>query len=155
MSASPLPSAPRPGDVRVGDRERAEAADRLSAHAAAGRLDFDELDTRLERAQAAVFERELRALEADLPGAAPGRAPRRSSAFAPGASPAPLVRGFAAGARPAVAAPAAAALVVALVAVAVLATAAVGHPVVPPLVAAFLLWRFAHRSGPRPRRSLP
>jgi hypothetical protein len=59
-------------DVRVGDRERSEAADRLAAHAAAGRLTVEELAQRLERAHAAVFARELAALEADLP-MQPGR----------------------------------------------------------------------------------
>jgi hypothetical protein len=39
--------------VRIGDRERANAAERLSAHHAAGRLTLDELETRIERATAA------------------------------------------------------------------------------------------------------
>src|ERR1700754_761912 len=55
----------RRGDLRA--RDRAQAAERLSAHAAAGRLDVDELETRLERVNAAVHLRELRAVEADLP----------------------------------------------------------------------------------------
>jgi hypothetical protein len=66
-------------DVRVGDRERSEAADRLAAHAAAGRLTVEELAQRLERAHAAVFARELAALEADLP-MQPGRHERGGTA---------------------------------------------------------------------------
>jgi hypothetical protein len=51
---------------RVGDEERAAVADRLAAHAAAGRLTLDELEQRVERANAAVHAHELRALLADL-----------------------------------------------------------------------------------------
>ena|SRR5689334_17683383 len=102
-----------PGSVRVGDRERTEAAERLSAHAAAGRLDVDELEERLERANAAVYAHELAALEADLPGP---RAPR-------GAWPSPLVVPFAAA-------------LVASVALSI----AVGHPVFPFFFLVALLW---------------
>jgi hypothetical protein len=56
-----------PDALRVGDRERAEAADRLSAHAAAGRLSIDELEQRLEAVHSAVLARDLHAVEADLP----------------------------------------------------------------------------------------
>jgi uncharacterized protein DUF1707 len=126
-------SAARRGDLRVGDRERAEAAERLSAHAAAGRLDVEELEARLDRAQAAVLARDLHALEADLPApAAPAPRPARR--------------------RPAPAIPP---LVAALVVVAVLATVAVGHPVIPPLIAAFALWRFGGGFRPLARPSLP
>ena len=106
--------------LRIGDRERAATAERLTAHAADGRLSVEELESRLERAHAAVFDDELRAVEADLPSAAPAargatRGPRRPSSRS-------LVLG-------------------AIAAVAL--TAVVGHPFFPPLVAAFLLWRFA------------
>lgn len=116
-----------PHDLRIGDHERTEAGERLSAHAAAGRLSMDELEQRLERVQSAVFARDLVALEADLPG--------------------PSVR------RPASqqGVPAAA---IALLVAAVLATVVVGHPVVPLFIGAVLLWR-ARRRGPQRRLALP
>jgi len=116
--------------VRIGDAERAEAAERLSAHAAAGRLTFEELEQRLERVYGAVHARELAAVEADLPGRAPRRAPRPRR-------------------------PAGAGAVGALLA-AVVATVLTGHPVVPLFVAAVLLWRADHRPAfPTAQRSLP
>jgi hypothetical protein len=41
-------------DLRIGDSDREAATKRLSDHAAAGRLDVDELERRLERVNAAV-----------------------------------------------------------------------------------------------------
>jgi hypothetical protein len=103
-----------PTDLRVGDRERAAAADRLSAHHAAGRLTVEELERRLERVSAAVFDHDLRAVEADLPPLAastPRTWPRIPFAAA-------------------------------LIALGVAASVAVGHPIAPLfLLAAFLLWR--------------
>jgi hypothetical protein len=100
-------------DLRIGDRERADAVERLSAHAAAGRLGVEELERRIERAQAAVFDRDLRALEADLPGRAPTRRPRTRPGVPPAAI-AALVAGIA-------------------------LTALIGHPVVPLFVLALVL----------------
>jgi hypothetical protein len=101
-------------DLRVGDRERAAAAERLSAHHAAGRLSVDELERRLERAGAAVFAHDLYAVEADLPPVA--AAVPRAWSWLPVAA--------------------------ALVALGVAASVAAGHPVAPLfLVAIFLLWR--------------
>jgi hypothetical protein len=105
-----------PQDVRVGDAERSAAADRLSQHAADGRLTVEELEQRLEAVNAAVYARDLTALERDLPGPAPRR-PRQLAPFAP--------------------------MLVALVALCVAASLAVGHPFPLPLFVAFLLWRFA------------
>jgi Flp pilus assembly protein TadB len=113
--------------IRVGDRERADAAERLSAHAAAGRLTIEELEERLERAERAVVASDLRALETDLP------------------APAPAVRS-----RPAWS-PSLAALVLACVAATVLVSLAVGHPFPPVLLVALLLWRV----GWRPYRYAP
>ena len=122
-----MPTDDHPRDAfRIGDRERSDAADRLAAHAAAGRLSVDELEARLERVHRAVLVRDLRAIEADLPGSA-----RR---------PLPV--------------PPIAALPLACLAAAVLLTVAVGHPVLPLFAAALLLWRFGH-CLPTPRRSLP
>jgi hypothetical protein len=118
---TPRAEQPVPDRVRIGDRERAEAADRLAAHAAAGRLTLDELEQRLEQVHAAVHARDLAAVEADLP--VPARAPR------PMRRPAPHVP---------------VALLVLLVAV--LASVAVGHPIAPPFIAALLVWRAARRS---------
>ena len=107
--------------IRIGDRERAETADRLSAHTAAGRLTLDELEARLEQVHAAVHAADLAVVVADLPAPAPRSRPAR---------------------RPAPQLPVA--LVVLLVAV--LLSAAVAHPIAPPFIAAFLLWRVARRS---------
>lgn len=54
-------------DLRVSDADRERAAAALSAHYAAGRLDDQELDERLNAAYAARTESQLRALSADLP----------------------------------------------------------------------------------------
>ncbi len=105
-----------PQELRVGDRERAAAAERLSAHHAAGRLSVDELEQRLERANAAVFAHELDELEDDLPRRTPGPPPPRVWPALP----------------------------FALIALGVAGSVAVGHPLVPLFViAAFLLWRRA------------
>lgn len=115
-------------DLRVGDRERAEAAESLSAHAAAGRLGIEELERRLERAHAAVYGRDLSALLADLPSAS---ARRRVAPRLP----------VAALAAPLLAAP----LLAAALALSVLA----GHPIVPLfLLAGVLLWRAVRRPYP-------
>src|SRR6478736_3660113 len=90
-----------------------------AAHAADGRLSVEELESRLERAHGAVYDDELRAVEVDLPSAA--RPARRDPWPAP-----PFVALLLLGAIAAVA-----------------LTAVVGHPFFPPLVAAFVLWRFA------------
>lgn len=119
------------GDVRIGDRERDQAADRLAAHAAAGRLSVEELEQRLDQVSAAVFSSDLRELAADLPGPRSRPRPRRS--------------------RGAIALPFTLALV------ALIATALVGHPVVPLFIVAVLTWRVSaerHRLLPRPERSL-
>jgi hypothetical protein len=116
------PDADQPaGRLRIGDRERAEAADRLSAHAAAGRLTLDELDQRLDAVHAAVHAGDLAAVEADLPAPARSRRPARG--------PAPRVP-----------------MVLVLLLVAVVLSVAVGHPVAPPFIAALLVWRAVRRS---------
>jgi hypothetical protein len=53
--------------VRVGDREREETADALREHAAAGRLEPDELEERLEAAYRARTQVDLDRLTHDLP----------------------------------------------------------------------------------------
>ena len=125
MDRSPIPSSAH-RDLRVGDAERAAAADRLSAHAAAGRLSLDELEQRSAVAQRAVFARELVALEADLPVPAARRPPRRrpSAPFPP-------------------------AVFVALTALFVLMSVAAGHPVGFPVLLALLAWRLAATGAPR------
>src|SRR3954447_18487306 len=75
MSSSPQRST---RTTRIGDRERELAAERLSAHAAAGRLTVDELESRLERVNVAVYDRDLAAVEADLPVASRPRRPQRA-----------------------------------------------------------------------------
>jgi hypothetical protein len=114
--------------IRVGDRERTAAAERLAAHAAAGRLTVEELEERLDRAGRANVASDLRALEADLPE--PATRPARPRPRAP-----------------------LAAWALACLAAAVLATVLVGHPFPPLLLAAALLWRAGARRGPvAPRR---
>jgi Domain of unknown function (DUF1707) len=106
----------RRGDLRASDRDRAEAAERLSAHAAAGRLDVDELEARLEHVNAAVHVRDLRALEADLPALAAGLP--RTWPWLP--------------------------FSFALIAVGIAGSIAVGHPLVPLFAFAFFVfWRRA------------
>jgi Domain of unknown function (DUF1707) len=80
---------PEPYDVRTSDGEREAVVEALRGHAAAGRLDADELELRLERAYAARLRADLVPLVADLP-APPrpsppvrGRAPFVLPDFAP------------------------------------------------------------------------
>lgn len=116
-----------PDFVRVGDREREATAERLTAHAAAGRLTVEELEERLEGAQTARVARDLHVLEADLPGPPRERRPappRWDTAVMP-------------------------VVLVVLVAAAVALSLAAGHPVPPLFIGPFLLWRVAgRRRGP-------
>jgi hypothetical protein len=107
--------------TRIGDREREAVADRLSAHAAAGRLSVDELELRLERAQRAVYDTDLEQLERDLPG-------RERRPAARGRGPTALWRPWPA-------------MALAVLALGIVATIAVGHPVAPLFIGLFLLWR--------------
>ena len=61
-------------DARVGDSEREAAAALLREHYAAGRLTHAEFQDRLHAAYAAASYRDLAAITADLPAAAPGTA---------------------------------------------------------------------------------
>jgi hypothetical protein len=65
-----------PDETRAADADRDAAVDALRDHAAAGRLESDELDERLETALGARTLGELRALVVDLPGVAPSLGPR-------------------------------------------------------------------------------
>ena len=53
--------------LRISDEDREQAADAIRAHFAAGRLDSDELEERVQAAYAARTQGELTALTADLP----------------------------------------------------------------------------------------
>jgi Domain of unknown function (DUF1707) len=84
MAATDL--VPQPHDARASDREREAVAEALRTHTAAGRLDPDELEERLEHAYKAVRRADLVPLVADLPPAAEPRrrpAPRALPAFSP------------------------------------------------------------------------
>lgn len=71
-----MPPACRPTSPKLAsDAERERVADLLRTHAAAGRLDPDELEQRLEAAFAARRRGDLAPLIADLPAAT--AAPRR------------------------------------------------------------------------------
>jgi hypothetical protein len=107
-------------EIRIGDDERSRAAERLAEHAAAGRLTVEELEQRLERANAAVYARDLQALEADLPD-----------------PPAP---------RPPVQVPW---VPVLLLVAAIAGSIAAGHPLPPLFILAFFLWRRLARARPR------
>ena len=74
-----------PSDVRASDAEREQIAATLRNHAAAGRLDPDELEDRLGRAFAARTRAELNPLVADLPAAPP--TPRRELPRIPAIAP--------------------------------------------------------------------
>jgi hypothetical protein len=63
-------------DVRASDAERETVVTRLREHAAAGRLDVDELEARVGDAYAARTGGDLAALLADLPARGPAAAPR-------------------------------------------------------------------------------
>lgn len=54
-------------NIRVSDQDREAAAEEIRHHYAAGRLDSEELDARLNAAYAARTEADLAALKADLP----------------------------------------------------------------------------------------
>jgi hypothetical protein len=129
----PFPHVSPALDLRVGDAERDAVADRLAAHAAAGRLDVAELERRLDAVHADIVRRDLIAVEADLPVADPPARARLSP--------------------PAILVPVGAALTIA-------ASVAAGHPLVPPLFAALVLWRAArrpdrlHAGAPRPSPAL-
>jgi len=58
-------------DMRVGDAERAEIADRLARHFSDGRLDEAEFGERLDRAMRAKTMADLSGLLSDLPGEEP------------------------------------------------------------------------------------
>lgn len=71
MSTEPL--VPAPHDVLASDPERERVAEALRGHAAAGRLDPDELDERLGIAYAARLRADLLPVLADLPAPAAPR----------------------------------------------------------------------------------
>lgn len=58
-----------PSQLRISDDDRHKVAEMLRAAAGEGRLDFDELDERLEAAYAAKIYADLVPIVADLPGA--------------------------------------------------------------------------------------
>ncbi len=77
--AAPVDRSHPPDEaVRASDAEREAAADELRVHAAAGRLDVDELESRLAEVFAARTRMEVGAVLADLP-AAPAPAPPPAS----------------------------------------------------------------------------
>jgi Domain of unknown function (DUF1707) len=75
--SSPRPGASEPGrgwhdaNLRIGDAERTEVADRLAKHFSDGRLDEAEFADRLDRAMRAKTMPDLTGLLADLPESGP------------------------------------------------------------------------------------
>ncbi len=80
------PLVPAPHDVLASDPERERVAEALRGHAAAGRLDTDELDERLGAAYGARLRADLLPLLADLPAPAAPR-PRARRRPLPNAAP--------------------------------------------------------------------
>ncbi|HST67617.1 MAG TPA: DUF1707 domain-containing protein [Mycobacteriales bacterium] len=84
--SDPLPALPDPVPselLRVGDAERQQAVSALGEHFAAGRLDQDEYDTRVQAAYASRTRVDLQGLFGDLPEPAPFR-PLPARAWAEG-----------------------------------------------------------------------
>ena len=69
---------PDPSEVRVSDQDRERAAGEIREHYAAGRLDDDELNERVDAAYAARTASELEAVRADLPPLPATRADERA-----------------------------------------------------------------------------
>jgi len=69
---------PEPHDIRASDAEREAVADAVRDHAAAGRIDADELEARLERTYGARLRADLAPIVADLPSLETAPRPRRS-----------------------------------------------------------------------------
>jgi Domain of unknown function (DUF1707) len=81
-------SAPGPranSDLRASDQERQATADQLKVHLAAGRLDMNEYEERVQQALAARTRRDLDGLLSDLPwtGSAAVQPPPSRLFFAP------------------------------------------------------------------------
>jgi len=74
---------PRDRSVRAGDKERDAIGEILRKRHVEGRLDYDELQARLERAMAARTYAELDELIADLPDAAERRRAEQVSRLGP------------------------------------------------------------------------
>ncbi len=74
------PNAVVEGDLRASDDDRERVASEIREHFALGRLDADDLSTRLGQAYAAETERELEALRTDLPRLPPDAAARGAAA---------------------------------------------------------------------------
>jgi hypothetical protein len=79
------PRSPGDSGLRVSDAERQATAEQLQAHFAAGRLDMDEYEERLQQALGARTRGELDDLLKDLPrtNAGPVRPPRPHLFFVP------------------------------------------------------------------------
>lgn len=76
----PRSPQPLPADLlRVGDAERQQAVTALGEHFAAGRLDQDEYDTRIQAAYRAKTRVDLQGLFGDLPEPVPFRAAGQQS----------------------------------------------------------------------------
>ncbi|MEU5282702.1 DUF1707 domain-containing protein [Streptomyces sp. CA-278952] len=84
----PSPRPVPPGGIRASHDDREAVVERLRDAAAEGRIDFDELDSRLELALTAKTHGELATLTADLP--VPHSSSATASASAAGSRP-PLV----------------------------------------------------------------
>jgi uncharacterized membrane protein YccC len=73
---------PDPGELRVSDQDRERAASEIREHFAAGRLSEDELNERVQAAYQARTQRELDALQADLPRLPATKAQQRAEVAA-------------------------------------------------------------------------
>ncbi|HEV2346321.1 MAG TPA: DUF1707 domain-containing protein [Actinocrinis sp.] len=73
-SNAPVPAAAAAPALRIGDRERDDAVERLRAAAGDGQITLDELETRVEAALEARTAGDIRVLLADLPEPAGAKA---------------------------------------------------------------------------------
>jgi hypothetical protein len=78
MSLQPSAGGGDGGDLRVSDEEREAAALEIREHYAAGRLDDDEMSSRLSAAYGAKRRAELAAVRADLPPLPPTPAAQKA-----------------------------------------------------------------------------
>jgi hypothetical protein len=95
VGSQPFEPVPE-NQLRVGDRERQEAATALGDHFATGRLDQQEFDERIQAAYAARTRVDLQRLFLDLPDPSPFRA----VPSVPARSPARVESGYSPSARP-------------------------------------------------------
>jgi Domain of unknown function (DUF1707) len=77
-----LPGVNDPSNLRASDEDRERAAEEIREHYASGRLNDDELSSRLSAAYGAQTRGELQAVRADLPALPPTKAEQKAELVA-------------------------------------------------------------------------